>query len=108
MQRKARLRSKKGTTASEGGENRITNVLPEGVNQINFSLDSLRSSGLFIYHQPQTSFGLPKNKNPLAKPREKFICGENGIRTHEALLELTHFPGVRLRPLGHLSREGVL
>ena len=25
-------------------------------------------------------------------------CGENGIRTHEALLELTHFPGVRLRP----------
>ena len=30
-------------------------------------------------------------------------CGEPGIRTLEALLELTHFPGVRLRPLGQLS-----
>lgn len=29
--------------------------------------------------------------------------GELGIRTLEALLELTHFPGVRLRPLGQLS-----
>ena len=32
-----------------------------------------------------------------------FFCGENGIRTHEPLLAVTHFPGVRLRPLGHLS-----
>jgi hypothetical protein len=24
--------------------------------------------------------------------------GENGIRTHEPLLAITHFPGVRLRP----------
>jgi hypothetical protein len=31
------------------------------------------------------------------------IGGENGIRTHEPLLTVTHFPGVRLRPLGHLS-----
>lgn len=29
--------------------------------------------------------------------------GESGIRTHEALLALTRSPGVRLRPLGHLS-----
>ena len=29
--------------------------------------------------------------------------GEIGIRTLEALSALTHFPGVRLRPLGHLS-----
>ena len=28
--------------------------------------------------------------------------GEGGIRTHEAL-RLTHFPGVLLRPLGHLT-----
>ena len=32
-----------------------------------------------------------------------FACGEIGIRTLEALSALTHFPGVRLRPLGHLS-----
>lgn len=33
-----------------------------------------------------------------------FICcgGEGGIRTLEAF-RLTHFPGVLLRPLGHLS-----
>ena len=29
---------------------------------------------------------------------------EEGIRTLDALLEHTHFPGVRLRPLGHLSK----
>jgi hypothetical protein len=29
--------------------------------------------------------------------------GETGIRTLETLLEPTRFPGVRLRPLGHLS-----
>ena len=33
-----------------------------------------------------------------------FVCGgESGIRTHDTLLTYTHFPGVRLRPLGHLS-----
>jgi hypothetical protein len=45
-------------------------------------------------------------KKSLGKAKGFFICGENGIRTHEALLELTHFPGVRLRPLGHLSLKG--
>ena len=29
--------------------------------------------------------------------------GEKGIRTLETLSAFTHFPGVRLRPLGHLS-----
>ncbi len=28
---------------------------------------------------------------------------EEGIRTLDTLLTYTHFPGVRLRPLGHLS-----
>ena len=28
---------------------------------------------------------------------------EEGIRTLDTLLRYTHFPGVRLRPLGHLS-----
>ncbi len=35
-----------------------------------------------------------------------FSGGEIGIRTLEALSALTHFPGVRLRPLGHLSLIG--
>ena len=30
---------------------------------------------------------------------------EEGIRTLDTLLGYTHFPGVRLRPLGHLSIE---
>jgi|GEM_PF-3923485 hypothetical protein len=29
--------------------------------------------------------------------------GERGIRTLETLLTLTHFPGVLLKPLGHLT-----
>ena len=33
-----------------------------------------------------------------------FIRREEGIRTLDTLLAYTHFPGVRLRPLGHLSR----
>jgi hypothetical protein len=28
---------------------------------------------------------------------------EEGIRTLDTFLTYTHFPGVRLRPLGHLS-----
>ena len=28
---------------------------------------------------------------------------EEGIRTLDTLLTYTHFPGVRLKPLGHLS-----
>ncbi len=30
---------------------------------------------------------------------------EEGIRTLDTLLRYTHFPGVRLRPLGHLSKQ---
>ncbi len=30
-------------------------------------------------------------------------CREEGIRTLETLLMFTHFPGVLLQPLGHLS-----
>ena len=29
--------------------------------------------------------------------------GQGGIRTLDTLLAYTHFPGVRLQPLGHLS-----
>ncbi len=33
------------------------------------------------------------------------FCGESGIRTRGTLLEYTHFPGVLLKPLGHLSKS---
>ncbi len=33
-------------------------------------------------------------------------CREEGIRTLDTLLAYTHFPGVLLRPLGHLSKRG--
>ena len=38
-------------------------------------------------------------------PFKLFISfrGESGIRTRGTLLEYTHFPGVLLKPLGHLS-----
>ena len=33
----------------------------------------------------------------------KKACRESGIRTRDRLLTYTHFPGVLLQPLGHLS-----
>ena len=37
--------------------------------------------------------------------RKKGDGGETGIRTPETGTPPTHFPGVRLRPLGHLSAD---
>jgi hypothetical protein len=36
-----------------------------------------------------------------------FFGGERGIRTLDKLLTYTHFPGVLLKPLGHLSLNGL-
>lgn len=33
--------------------------------------------------------------------------GEGGIRTPETFKGFTRFPGVRLKPLGHLSKRGL-
>src|SRR3954467_10476026 len=33
------------------------------------------------------------------------LDGRGGIRTHGTLLTYTHFPGVRLKPLGHPSQH---
>lgn len=43
--------------------------------------------------------------NELLVPMKQLLlfCGESGIRTRGTLLEYTHFPGVLLKPLGHLS-----
>jgi hypothetical protein len=51
-------------------------------------------------------------KPSLTKQKAHFQFGnglyrrEDGIRTHDNLLGYTHFPGVLLRPLGHLSEWG--
>ena len=45
-------------------------------------------------------------KNPTLRSGS-FIGGEGGIRTLETLLTFTHFTGVRLQPLGHLSNNCV-
>src|SRR5438067_12259874 len=49
---------------------------------------------------------------PAAQVVGVFLCsvigGESGIRTHDALIAHTHFPGVRIRPLGHLSVARIL
>ena len=51
----------------------------------------------------ETATKKPQNVTTVISPA--VACGEIGIRTLEALSALTHFPGVRLRPLGHLSLE---
>ena len=51
----------------------------------------------------------PVDAHPINKTCRKLIRilekngGEEGIRTLDTLLTYTHFPGVRLQPLGHLS-----
>ena len=47
---------------------------------------------------PFTIYNLPSTK-------QKICGGERGIRTLERLLTFTHFPGVLLQPLGHLTAE---
>jgi hypothetical protein len=37
--------------------------------------------------------------------RDRGLNGRGGIRTHGTLLTYTHFPGVRLKPLGHPSQH---
>ena len=42
-------------------------------------------------------------KRPIIIGLVVLIGGERGIRTLDELLTHTHFPGVLLKPLGHLS-----
>ena len=54
---------------------------------------------------PKTPGILPK-RGPIGKAErvDHFETGGwGGIRTHDTLLTYTHFPGARLRPLGHPS-----
>ena len=44
----------------------------------------------------------------IGKPHGYWVCGgETGIRTPDRLLTYTRFPGVRLKPLIHLSGAAV-
>lgn len=42
-------------------------------------------------------------KTAILAEKDGHTGGEGGIRTLDTLLTYTHFPGVRLQPLGHLS-----
>ena len=46
-----------------------------------------------------------KIKNAIRQDEQHLTCGERGIRTLDKLLTYTHFPGVLLKPLGHLSNS---
>ncbi len=60
--------------------NKRANMLTESPKYLSFSNKNYR--GMIVYNK---------------------ISREEGIRTLDTLLAYTHFPGVRLRPLGHLS-----
>jgi hypothetical protein len=57
-------------------------------------------------HLQKRTFDVSQIKKPAF--RLAFTCfgGERGIRTLDTLLAYTHFPGVLLQPLGHLSNAG--
>ena len=63
---------------------------------------------LNIYNYLNNIYTQSKKKSRLTKVKRLIISGEKGIRTPETLLAFTHFPGVLLRPLGHLSLVSLL
>ena len=67
-------------------------------------LGSSRSSkGSFIVLYAIDIFGCRKGCKSYNLLIYTLYCGESGIRTRETLLAFTHFPGVPLQPLEHLS-----
>ena len=61
-----------------------------------------------VFHFPhllKRGFADGGNEKPPLDSGGEQECGERGIRTLDTLLEYTHFPGVLLQPLGHLSLE---
>ena len=44
----------------------------------------------------------------MAANRDHLLCRGEGIRTPDTLVGYTHFPSVRLKPLGHSSKYQVL
>jgi hypothetical protein len=55
-------------------------------------------------HPAGTRAKSPENVMSRLHGKYKRDNGRGGIRTHGTLLTYTHFPGVRLKPLGHPSR----
>ena len=54
---------------------------------------------------PTSSTSIPYKTSRLSPASQAYIGGEGGIRTLDARLAHTRFPGVLLRPLGHLSNS---
>jgi hypothetical protein len=49
------------------------------------------------------SYGVHTKAIEVQRRKSLHLNGRGGIRTHGTLLTYTHFPGVRLKPLGHPS-----
>ena len=88
----------------EGGITRACGPRPFGaaVATLRRCLASLRDARLEPKGPHQSSAPLIKQKAP-RYGAFCFIGGEGGIRTLDTGLPYTHFPGVLLQPLGHLS-----
>ena len=73
-----------------------------------FAAFAARCQMLRIWSNPRVLINLPLyplNANAPIRGRLHLDGGEGGIRTLDTF-PYTHFPGVRLRPLGHLSGLG--
>ena len=56
----------------------------------------------WLLSNPSIEFDIRYSKKKNWPDDQFFFCGERGIRTPDTL-PYTHFPGVRFRPLSHLS-----
>lgn len=75
-------------------------------------MSTLPSLTSFIYHplrwldgttKAQRTNAAPENPNGARWLTRCAVSGQRGIRTLETLVRFTRSPGVRLKPLGHLS-----
>ena len=69
----------------------------------------LKEAGCHGKHKKRASWGFASRlrgdhkSREAQRPKSLRLNGRGGIRTHGTLLTYTHFPGVRLKPLGHPS-----
>jgi hypothetical protein len=73
-----------------------------------YSQDEARGGAVTLPSEAGTGILEPQwgqNSNGATRYKSLRHNGRGGIRTHGTLLTYTHFPGVRLKPLGHPSQH---
>ena len=94
-----------GPREAEPGRTRFARLETEGCSETEIGPGaSLRGSGVSASALETTRKRPPTGS--LISGSLQDNGGGSGIRTHDTLLRYTHFPGVRLRPLGHPSSAG--